>query len=179
MEKLVSLCKRRGFVFPASEIYGGINGFWDWALRRTASKNNLRDRWWRDLVECPPIGSDGQPLDLVGFDSSIIQKSPRPGKPAVTSAASRTPWWTAASKRRYRADHLGLPPQRGRRPAPELRSSRATKRRSPRSSRSCAGGRSPTCSRPSHSSTLSSAPTLIVGPDASGARQPDRAASST
>ena len=73
MEKLVSLCKRRGFVYPASEIYGGLNGFWDYGPLGAQLKNHLRDRWWRDMVECPPIGPDGTPLDIVGVDSSIIQ----------------------------------------------------------------------------------------------------------
>ena len=43
MEQLVALCKRRGFVFPASEIYGGINGFWDYGPLGTQLKNNIRD----------------------------------------------------------------------------------------------------------------------------------------
>ena len=45
MEDLVGLCKRRGFIFPASEIYGGINGFWDFGPLGVLLKNNLRDRW--------------------------------------------------------------------------------------------------------------------------------------
>jgi glycyl-tRNA synthetase len=73
MEKIVSLCKRRGFVYPASEIYGGIRGFWDYGPLGVLLKNNIRDSWWRDMVECPPIGPDGHPLDMVGLDSSIIQ----------------------------------------------------------------------------------------------------------
>jgi len=73
MEKIVSLCKRRGFVYPASEIYGGLNGFWDYGPLGVLLKNNIRDSWWRDMVECPPIGPDGHPLDMVGLDSSIIQ----------------------------------------------------------------------------------------------------------
>jgi glycyl-tRNA synthetase len=73
MEKIVSLCKRRGFVYPASEIYGGIRGFWDYGPLGVLLKNNIRDSWWRDMVECPPIGADGHPLDMVGLDSAIIQ----------------------------------------------------------------------------------------------------------
>ena len=60
MEDLVSLCKRRGFVYPASEIYGGLNGFWDYAPLGIQLKNNIRDWWWRNMVECPPIGPDGE-----------------------------------------------------------------------------------------------------------------------
>ncbi|MCK5658527.1 MAG: glycine--tRNA ligase, partial [Alphaproteobacteria bacterium] len=50
MDDLVALCKRRGFIFPASEIYGGINGFWDFGPLGILLKNNLRDRWWNDMV---------------------------------------------------------------------------------------------------------------------------------
>ncbi len=51
MEALVSLCKRRGFVYPASEIYGGINGFWDYGPLGVQLKNNIRDSWWKQTVE--------------------------------------------------------------------------------------------------------------------------------
>src|ERR1700741_4952043 len=73
MDKIVSLCKRRGFVYAASEIYGGINGFWDYGPLGVLLKNNIRDAWWRAMVECPPIGPDGSPIDMVGLDSAIIQ----------------------------------------------------------------------------------------------------------
>jgi glycyl-tRNA synthetase len=73
MEKIVSLCKRRGFVYPAGEIYGGINGFWDYGPLGVLLKNNIRDSWWRAMVECPPIGPDGHPIEMVGLDSAIIQ----------------------------------------------------------------------------------------------------------
>ncbi|HUB27399.1 MAG TPA: glycine--tRNA ligase [Tepidisphaeraceae bacterium] len=73
MEKIVSLCKRRAFIYPASEIYGGINGFWDYGPLGVLLKNNIRDDWWRNMVECPPIGPDGHPIDMVGIDTAIIQ----------------------------------------------------------------------------------------------------------
>jgi glycyl-tRNA synthetase len=73
MDKIVSLCKRRGFVYPASEIYGGINGFWDYGPLGVLLKNNIRDSWWRAMVECPPIGPDGHPIEMVGVDTAIIQ----------------------------------------------------------------------------------------------------------
>src|SRR5688572_7699119 len=73
MEKIVSLCKRRGFVYPASEIYGGIRGFWDYGPLGVLLKNNIRDWWWRNMVEAPPLGPDGHPVDIVGLDSAIIQ----------------------------------------------------------------------------------------------------------
>src|ERR1700750_3082205 len=65
MEQIVSLCKRRGFVYPASEIYGGINGFWDYGPLGTLLKNNIRDSWWRNMVITPPIGPEGHPVDMV------------------------------------------------------------------------------------------------------------------
>src|SRR3982751_5091135 len=50
MEKIVSLCKRRGFIFQASEIYGGLNGVWDYGPLGTELKRNLKDYWWRVMV---------------------------------------------------------------------------------------------------------------------------------
>jgi glycyl-tRNA synthetase len=73
MKDIVALCKRRGFIFGASDIYGGINGFWDYGPLGVELKNNLRDLWWKKMVLTPPIGPDGQPVDIVGLDSAIIQ----------------------------------------------------------------------------------------------------------
>ncbi|MGV2431858.1 MAG UNVERIFIED_CONTAM: hypothetical protein LVQ98_00160 [Rickettsiaceae bacterium] len=70
---IVSLCKRRGFIFQASEIYGGINGFWDYGPLGILLKNNIRDLWWKDMVLCPPLGINGEPVTIYGLDSSIIQ----------------------------------------------------------------------------------------------------------
>lgn len=64
MEKLVSLCKRRGFIFPSSEIYGGLNGFWDYGPLGVELKNNVKQAWWQDCVQARD--------DTVGVDSSII-----------------------------------------------------------------------------------------------------------
>jgi len=64
MDKLVSLCKRRGFIFPSSEIYGGINGFWDYGPLGVELKRNIKDAWWNDNVR----GRD----DMVGLDCAII-----------------------------------------------------------------------------------------------------------
>src|ERR687896_490271 len=50
MEKLVSLCKRRGFLFQSSEIYGGLNGFWDYGPLGVELKRNVKEAWWRDMV---------------------------------------------------------------------------------------------------------------------------------
>ncbi len=72
MDKLVALCRRRGFIWQSSEIYGGINGFWDYGPLGVELKRNLKDAWWRDIVRCPGIGPDGNPLDMVGLDCTII-----------------------------------------------------------------------------------------------------------
>ncbi len=64
MEQLVSLAKRRGFVFQSSEIYGGINGFWDYGPWGIELRNNLKNFWWKKIV--------GLRDDVVGVDTSII-----------------------------------------------------------------------------------------------------------
>lgn len=50
MEKIVSLCKRRGFIFQSSEIYGGLNGCWDYGPLGVELKRNVKDYWWRVMV---------------------------------------------------------------------------------------------------------------------------------
>ena len=106
MEKIVALCKRRGFVFPASEIYGGINGFWDYGPLGAQLKNNLRDAWWRDMVEAPPIGPDGHPVSIVGLDSSIVQNPKAWVASGHVGGFSDPMIDCRESKARYRADHL-------------------------------------------------------------------------
>ncbi|MCZ6568538.1 MAG: glycine--tRNA ligase [Deltaproteobacteria bacterium] len=64
MEKLVSLCLRRGFIYPSSEIYGGINGFWDYGPLGCELRNNIKAAWWQQVVR--------EREDVVGLDSSII-----------------------------------------------------------------------------------------------------------
>ena len=64
METLVALCKRRGFIFPSSEIYGGINGFFDYGPLGAELKKNIRDCWWDDMVR--------RRDDIVGIETSII-----------------------------------------------------------------------------------------------------------
>lgn len=73
MEKIVSLCKRKGFIFQASEIYGGINGFWDYGPLGVELKRNIKDAWWNDMVRNPPPGPDGEEIVMVGIDSALIQ----------------------------------------------------------------------------------------------------------
>ncbi|HRC26046.1 MAG TPA: glycine--tRNA ligase, partial [Alphaproteobacteria bacterium] len=113
MKDLVSLCKRRGFVFPASEIYGGINGFWDYGPLGVELKNNLRDLWWKAMVLCPPMGPDGsdyagEPVSMVGLDSSIIQ-NPKTWEASGHVGGFSDPMVDCReTKLRYRADHVAV-----------------------------------------------------------------------
>ena len=77
MDKLVALCRRRGFLFQSSEIYGGLNGFWDYGPLGVELKRNIKEAWWRDMVTSPPNGLDGGELQMVGLDCSIIM-NPNP-----------------------------------------------------------------------------------------------------
>ncbi len=76
MEKLVSLCKRRGFMFQSSEIYGGINGFWDYGPLGVELKRNIKEAWWRDMVTAHDelAIADGAPgtYEMTGLDCTII-----------------------------------------------------------------------------------------------------------
>lgn len=106
MDQIVSLCKRRGFVYPASEIYGGIRGFWDYGPLGVLLKNNIRDWWWRNMVECPPVGPDGHPVEIVGLDSAIIQH-PKTWEASGHVSSFNDPMVDdRESKARYRADHV-------------------------------------------------------------------------
>src|SRR5438270_2605872 len=64
MEKIVSLCKRRGFIFQSSEIYGGLNGVWDYGPLGVELKCNLKNYWWRVMVH--------ERDDVVGMDGAIL-----------------------------------------------------------------------------------------------------------
>jgi glycyl-tRNA synthetase len=106
LKDIVALCKRRGFIFRASDIYNGINGFWDYGPLGVELKNNIRDAWWRSMVSCPPLGPDGMPICIVGLDSSIIQN------PLVWKASGHVDGFSdpmvdcRETKARYRADHI-------------------------------------------------------------------------
>ena len=64
MEKIVALCKRRGIIYQSSEIYGGINGFWDYGPLGAELKNNIKELWWREMTRLRE--------DVVGLDATII-----------------------------------------------------------------------------------------------------------
>ena len=106
MDDIVALCKRRGFIFQSSEIYGGINGFWDYGPLGVELKRNLKSAWWHDLVRCPPDGPDGHPIAMVGLDSTIIMN------PKVWIASGHVGGFSdpmvdcRACKARFRADHI-------------------------------------------------------------------------
>jgi glycyl-tRNA synthetase len=76
MEKLVSLCKRRGFLFQSSEIYGGLNGFWDYGPLGVELKRNVKEAWWRDMVsghdDLATLPGAPEPYEMCGLDSTII-----------------------------------------------------------------------------------------------------------
>ena len=98
MENLVALSKRRGFIFPSSEIYGGFNGFFDYGPLGSELKKNIRDCWWDDMVR--------RRDDIVGLETSIIMH------PKVWEASGHVDGFTdplvdcKVSKVRYRADQL-------------------------------------------------------------------------
>src|SRR5450755_615279 len=106
MEKLVSLCKRRGFLFQSSEIYGGIGGFWDYGPLGVELKRNVKEAWWQDMVRNPPPGPDGQEIHMVGLDCAIIMN------PKVWEASGHVGGFAdmyvdcKACKAHFRADHL-------------------------------------------------------------------------
>ena len=98
MDAIVALCKRRGFIFQSSEIYGGLNGFFDYGPLGVELKKNIRDCWWNDMVR--------RRDDIVGLESSIIMH------PKVWEASGHVAGFTdplvdcKVSKQRYRADQL-------------------------------------------------------------------------
>ena len=97
MEKIVSLCKRRGFVFQNSEIYGGLNGVWDLGPLGVLLANNIKNEWWKSMV----LSRD----DIVGLDSSIL------AHPKVWEASGHIKSFTdplvecKICHERFRADH--------------------------------------------------------------------------
>jgi glycyl-tRNA synthetase len=113
MDTLVSLSKRRGIVYPSSEIYGGLRAAWDYGPLGVEMKNNIKRQWWRSMVQLRD--------DVVGIDSSVILA------PEVWQASGHVANFTdpltecTSCHRRFRADHLieayqekhGHPPEDG------------------------------------------------------------------
>ena len=102
MESIIGLCKRRGFIFASSEIYGGYNGFFDYGPLGVELRNNIKNIWWRDMVQ--------RRDDIVGLDSSIIMH------PDIWKASGHVDGFSdpmvdcKESKLRYRADQLFVYP---------------------------------------------------------------------
>ena len=113
MDTIVSLCKRRGIVFPSSEIYGGLRASWDYGPLGVEMKNNIKRQWWRAMVQ--------ERDDIVGLDSSVILAR------EVWEASGHVTEFTdpltecMSCHKRFRADHLieayeekhGHPPEDG------------------------------------------------------------------
>lgn len=98
MEKLVSLAKRRGFIFQSSEIYGGINGFWDYGPIGVELKNNIKNFWWRRMVR--------ERADVVGVDTSIIAHPQTWVSSGHVKSFSDPLVDCKVCKGRFRADHI-------------------------------------------------------------------------
>src|SRR5688572_8537338 len=102
MDAIVALAKRRGFIFQSSEIYGGLNGFFDYGPLGSELKKNIRDCWWDDMVR--------RRDDVVGIETSIIMH------PKVWEASGHVAGFTdplvdcKVSKQRFRADQLFFAP---------------------------------------------------------------------
>jgi len=98
MEKIVSLAKRRGFIFQSSEIYGGLNSCWDYGPLGVELKNNVKRAWWRRMVQARD--------DMVGQDASILMH------PRVWEASGHLEGFTdplvdcKQCRQRFRADHI-------------------------------------------------------------------------
>jgi glycyl-tRNA synthetase len=101
MERIVSLCKRRGFIFQSSEIYGGLNGCWDYGPLGVELKNNLKQYWWRVMVR--------ERDDVVGMDGSILTHR------AVLKASGHEDTFSdpmvecGICRRRFRNDQIARP----------------------------------------------------------------------
>ena len=109
MDAIMALCKRRGFVYQTSEIYGGINGFWDYGPLGAQLKKNLRDAWWQDIVMLPcwgRKGPNGRGVSVVPVDTTIIQH-PKTWEASGHIAGFNDPMVDCRdTKGRYRYDHV-------------------------------------------------------------------------
>lgn len=98
MEKLISLCKRRGFIFPGSEIYGGLANSWDYGPLGAQMRKNIKDSWWTFFVQLR--------ANIYGLDSSIIM-NPKIWEASGHAEGFNDPKVDCKScKERFRADHL-------------------------------------------------------------------------
>ncbi len=118
MDKIVALCKRRGFIFPSSEIYGGVGSTYDFGHYGVLLKNNVKAEWWRAMIS--------ERDDIVAIDSAILQH------PKVWEASGHLADFTdplvdcRTCKQRFRADHLESWHAGASRPSTPARSTSAT-----------------------------------------------------
>jgi glycyl-tRNA synthetase len=98
MEKIVSLAKRRGFIFPGSEIYGGLSGTWDYGPMGVALKRNIQNLWWRMFVEARD--------DMFGIDAAILMNPKAWEASGHVSGFSDPMVECEKCKKRFRADQL-------------------------------------------------------------------------
>ena len=98
MDKIISLCKRRGFVFPSSEIYGGLANSWDFGPLGVEMKKNIKKEWWKRFVH--------QRKDIIGIDTSIIMNSKVWEASGHSSGFSDPLTECRKCHRRFRVDHL-------------------------------------------------------------------------
>jgi glycyl-tRNA synthetase len=100
LDTIVNLCKRRGIVFPSSEIYGGLRSAWDWGALGVEIKRNVKEQWWRSMVHLRD--------DVVGLESSILMS------PKVWEASGHVQTFSdplvecTKCHKRFRADHINL-----------------------------------------------------------------------
>ncbi len=100
MERIVNLCKRRGLVFPSSDIYGGFRSTWDYGPLGVLLKRNVKEAWWRSMVQLRD--------DVVGLDSSILMH-PRVWEASGHIGTFSDPLVDCRScKERFRADHIDV-----------------------------------------------------------------------
>jgi glycyl-tRNA synthetase len=100
MDKIVSLCKRRGFIFQSSEIYGGLNGAYDYGPLGVQLKNNIRDFWWKEMTQLHD--------NIVGIDASILMASKVWEASGHVSNFSDPMVDCKECKSRFRADQIDL-----------------------------------------------------------------------
>ncbi|MEN9881457.1 MAG: Glycine--tRNA ligase [Candidatus Parcubacteria bacterium] len=98
MEKIVSLCKRRGFIFPSSEIYGGLSGVYDYGHYGTLLLDNIKNAWWQSIVQ--------ERLDVVGLDSAIFMHSTTWKASGHVDGFDDPQVDCRKCKSRFRADHM-------------------------------------------------------------------------
>ena len=102
MEKIVALCKRRGFIFQSSEVYGGLNGCWDYGPVGSQLKKNIKDHWWKTMTQLRD--------DIVGMDGSILMNR-NVWKASGHEATFSDPLVDCKTcKGRFRADQLSTTP---------------------------------------------------------------------